>query len=279
MDASDQQTERNKNQLTELVLPANLMDCFETYRRGEVRKAVLPFNENELSWFLHMMNELRGADDYKDDFDLLFDPMMYTVDHPAWSAPTGLTIELPMLNSVLGESTQVGSEFRRIAEAEIAGLRTLAGIYPDEAITGLARIATAALADTEACIADRKSAIRYLALNASARLEDYWAADDSLWQKAGNRTVTLPDVVAEVKDLMLKRGSGEGGILKEDLVCYSEDEVKLFAFGANRFLLSGKTKHLAICGRCQERIQKWIELVRNAEDCAMADGSGSASQA
>ncbi len=62
-----------------------------------MRKAAISFNDNQLSWFLHMMNELRGVADQKADFDVLFDPAMYMVNHRAWGAPPGLVIELPAL--------------------------------------------------------------------------------------------------------------------------------------------------------------------------------------
>src|SRR5664279_5218663 len=78
MDALDRQIKEYGEELTELLLPANLMDCFESFRRKQVGEAALPFHENELSWFLHLMNEFRGADDQKEDLTLLFDPMMYT---------------------------------------------------------------------------------------------------------------------------------------------------------------------------------------------------------
>ncbi len=76
MDALTQQLERHKRSLEDFILPATLMDCFEHHRRREMRKAATAFNDNELSWFLQMMNELRGVADHKDDFDVLFDPVM-----------------------------------------------------------------------------------------------------------------------------------------------------------------------------------------------------------
>ena len=255
MDTLDLEIDYYKNQLTELVLPATLMDCFEVFRRAALRKAAQAFNEKELSWLLLTMNEFRGADDRKEGFDLLFDPLMYTVDHPAWSAPPGTVIELPVLNSGLYERAGRGTRFRAIADSELTALSVLTDGYPDEAVIGLAEMAAAALADSGAGIQNRKSAISYLALNASARIEDYWAEDDSLWRKAGTRLVVMPDVVADLKAVMIRNGRGEEAILESDLTCYSEDEVRCFAFHAGKFLLSGKSKHLALCGRCQERIQ------------------------
>ena len=132
MDTLDLEIDYYKNQLTELVLPATLMDCFEVFRRAALRKAAQTFNEKELSWLLLTMNEFRGADDRKEGFDLLFDPLMYTVDHPAWSAPPGTVIELPVLNSGLYERAGRGTRFRAIADSELTALSVLTDGYPDE---------------------------------------------------------------------------------------------------------------------------------------------------
>ena len=273
MDALAKEVERMASELDQYLLPGNLMDCFEIYRHGQMRKASANFNDNQLSWFLHMLNELRGTADRKDDFDLMFDPLMYMAHHPAWTAPPGLKIALPPLNTEVLKQAEPGSRFREIAESEVARLRTLADTYPDDAIIGLACIAAAAYLDKDAAISDRRSSIRYLAINASAKLEDYWAADDSLWLRTGNRIAILDDVVAEIKEKLLRDGIANGEEVKaNDLVCYNEDEIKFFAFNADKFLLSGKTRHLALCGVCQEAIALWIEKARYAEERMLAAG-------
>ena len=91
--------------------------------------------------------------------------------------------------------------------------------------------------------------------------------------------MVMPDVVADLKAVMIRNGRGEDAILESDLICYSEDEVRCFAFHAGKFLLSGKSKHLALCGRCQERIQGWIEFARGAEQRAREYGSDFIAQA
>lgn len=272
MDVLLEELEQYTRALDEFILPGTLMDCFEYHRRREMRNAATAFNDNQLSWFLHMMNELRGVADRKDDFDMLFDPVMYMVDHSAWTAPPGLTIDLPALNIQVLEHADAGSPFVSIAQDEIARLRTLAETYPDEAIIGLANVAAAAYVDAGSTFADRRSAIRYLAVNTSAKLEDYWAADDSLWIAAGNRMVQLSDVVAEQKGQILR--DQESAITEHDLVCYSEDQIKHFAFNPDKFLLSGKTRHMPLCGYCQERIARWIEYVRKTEENLLAARDG-----
>ncbi len=241
-----------------------------------MRQASASFNDNELSWFLDMLNQLRGVADRQDDFDLLFDPMMYTENSYAWDAPPGLAIDLPVLNSRLAALPFVTNEFRKIADEEIAHFRTLADTYPNEAICGLALLAAAALVDCEPGISDRRTAIRYLALNASARLEDYWAEDDTLWTSAGPRVVKLPDLFLEQKE-SLRRGSLEaihGPLTEVDLTCYTDEEVKRYAFNPDKFLMSGKTKHMPVCGYCQERVAKWVNFAKDAEERMMAQFGG-----
>ena len=199
---------------------------------------------------------------------MLFDPVMYMEDHSAWTDPPGLTIRLPALNTQVLERVGANSVFRAIAENKVLRLTVSADSHPDKAIVVLANIAIAAYVDQDAVIDDLPSAIRYLAINASARLEDYWVADDSLWSKAGNRTVSLPDVVAGQKSAILQGRASvfNTPLTQEDLVCYSDQEIKHFAFSPNRFLLSRKFIHMALCGLCQRQIARWIEYVINAKE-------------
>ncbi len=276
MDALDHQLTQYSPALEDLILPGTLIDCYEQHRRRLMRQASACFNDNELSWFLDMLNQLRGVADRQDDFDLLFDPMMYTENSYAWDAPPGLAIELPVLNSQLAAAPFVMDKFRKMAEDEIARFRTLAETYPDEAICGLALLAAAALVDCDPGITDRRSAIRYLALNASARLEDYWAEDDTLWKSAGPRVVKLPDLFLEKKE-SLRRGALEsvhGPLTEMDLTCYTDEKVKHYAFNPDKFLMSGKTKHMPVCGFCQERVAKWVSFAKDAEERMMTQCGG-----
>ena len=280
MDVLAEHLEHYNRSVEEFILPRTLMDCFEYHRRRQMRKAAAAFNDNELSWFLQLMNELRGVADRKDDFDLLFDPVMYMVDHPAWAAPPGVLIELPPLNTAVLDRAEVGSIFQVIAQDEVARLRTLAESYPDDALIGLANVAAAAFADVQAVISDRRSAIRYLAVNASAKLEDYWATDDRPWHEAGDRIVELPDVVAEQKEQILrdKAATTQATVTEADLVCYTEEQIKHFAFNPDKFLLSGKTRHMPLCGSCQGKIAHWIEYVRKIEERMLSERDGWMSQ-
>lgn len=69
MDVFTQQLAQYIEPLEDFALAGTLMDCFEYHRRREMRQAAATFTDKELSWFLHMMNELRGVADRKEDFD------------------------------------------------------------------------------------------------------------------------------------------------------------------------------------------------------------------
>src|SRR5215469_7654005 len=86
-------------QLNEFILPSSLMESFDLYREEAVKRAARGFEDAQLSWFLDMLNRFRGPDDRKDSLVDIFDPGMYTCDHPAWDAAPGIQIEMPALTS------------------------------------------------------------------------------------------------------------------------------------------------------------------------------------
>src|SRR5581483_5089118 len=135
----------------------------------------------------------------KDSLLEVFDPGMYTANHPAWEAAPGTEIELPALTSDVAGSAVDDSEFAEIAREEIRDFRKLARSFADEEILGLAKIARSALADQGKPVAGREEAIHYLALNSSALLEDLWAEDDTLWVKAPSRRIHFEDMTAKRK--------------------------------------------------------------------------------
>jgi hypothetical protein len=69
---------------------------------------------------------------------------------------------------------------------------------------------------------------RYLALNASAQMEDLWVADATEWQEAPVRRIEFPDMVAHRREQLL-RGQLAPALKKEDFLCYSDNEVGSFA--------------------------------------------------
>jgi len=155
------------------------------------------------------------------------------------------------------------SEFAEIAREEIRDFRELARPFADEEIVGLLNIARAALADQRKSVEVREDALRYLALNASALLEDLWAEDDTLWVKAASRRIHFEDMVARRKAELLTAASARPPFEEKDFACCTDDEIRAFAFDVRKLFLTERAKHLAICSRCQRRLEYWAGLVEN----------------
>jgi hypothetical protein len=237
------------------------MESFDAYRQEAVKDAARPFNHAQLSWFLDMLNRFRGPDDRKDSLLDIFDPEMYTCDHPAWEAAPGTRIEMPALTSDVAKLVDKDSEFAEIAREEIDEFRDHADTYADEEIIGLAKIARAALVDQGRAFRGREDAIRYLALNGSAALEDLWAYDDTLWKNAPARYIEFTDMVAKRKADLMSDASLRSSFDEGDFTCYSEEDIRRFAFDIRSLFLSNRAKHLAICTRCQTRLGSWTRLL------------------
>jgi hypothetical protein len=250
-------------ELNRFQLPSSLMESFDAWREDATGAASREFSPSQLSWFLDLLNRFRGPEDRKDSLLEIFDPGMYTADHPAWEAAPGTMIELPALTSDVAGIASGDSEFAEIAREEIRDFRALARPFADEEIVGLAKIARTALADQRKPVGGREDAVRYLALNASALLEDLWAQDDTLWVKAPNRRVHFDDMVGRRKAQLLTAASAQTPFEDKDFACYTDDEIRAFAFDVRKLFLTERAKHLAICSRCQRRLEYWSGLVEN----------------
>ena len=262
-------------QLNEFTLPSCLMESFDAYREEVVNDAAKPFNRAQLSWFLDVLNRFRGPDDRKDSLLDIFDPGMYTCDHPAWEAAPGTRIEMPALTSDVAKFVDKDSEFAEVAREEINEFRDHADTYADEEIISLAKIARAALVDQGRTFRGREDPIRYLALNASAALEDLWAYDDTLWKNAPARHIEFTDMVAKRKADLLSDTSFRSSFGEGDFTCYSEEDIRRFAFDIRSLFLTNRAKHLAICARCQTRLESWTRLVEKF-DQSMSTRNGRA---
>jgi hypothetical protein len=186
---------------------------------------------------------------------------MYTSNHAAWEAAPGTRIEMPALTSVVAKLVDKDSEFAEIAREEINEFRDHADTYADDEIIGLANIARSALADQGRSFPGREDAIRYLALNGSAALEDLWAYDDTPWRNAPQRRIEFTDMVAKRKAELLSNASLRSSFEEGDFACYSEEEIRRFAFDIRSLFLINRAKHLAICTRCQGRLASWTRMV------------------
>ena len=141
---------------------------------------------------------------------------------------------------------------------------------------GLARIAQAALVDQKTTFHGRQDAIRYLALNASALLEDLWAEDDSLWLNAPARQIEFEDMLAKRQADLRRRGASLPVFEEKDFTCYAEDEIRAFAFDVRTLLVTGRARHLAICPRCQRRLEYWTGLIERIDRAAPESDRGDA---
>jgi len=148
-------------------------------------------------------------------------------------------------------------------------VRQHADMYDDRELLGLARIARASLADHGRAFHDRDDAIKYLALNASVRLEDLWALDDTLWTRAPMRHIEFDDMVAKRKVNLMATSVAPVQFSETDFACYTEDEFRAFAFDMRSFFLMNRTKHLTICSRCQNRLKYWANLVDKFDQAAI----------
>jgi len=255
-------------ELNRFQLPSSLMESFDSWREDAAAAASREFSPSQLSWFLDLLNRFRGPEDRKDSLIEIFDPGMYTANHPAWEAAPGTEVELPALTSEVAGIAAVDSEFAEIAREEIRNFCALARSFADEEIVGLAKIARAALADQRKPVGGREDAIRYLALNSSALLEDVWAQDDTLWVKAPIRRIHFEDMVARRKAELLTAASVRPPFEERDFACYTDDEIRAFAFDVRKLFLTERAKHLAICSRCQQRLEYWSGLVESFDRVA-----------
>ena len=250
-------------ELNRFQLPSSLMESFDAWRDEAAQAVCREFSPSQLNWFLDLLNRFRGPEDRKDSLLEVFDPGMYTSNHPAWEAAPGTEIDLLALTSEVAATAGGDSEFAEIAREEIRDFRKLARSFADEEIVGLAKIARAALADQGKSYQGREDAVRYLALNSSALLEDLWALDDTLWAKAPSRRLHFDDMVAKRKAELLAAESARPAFQEKDFACYTEDEIRAYAFDVRKLFLTERAKHLAICSRCQRRLEYWSGLVEN----------------
>jgi hypothetical protein len=267
----DERVERLQAAVSQYAAIALVADCvplqngtsFDAYRPDSLRTASKEFTSSQLNWYLDLLNRFRGPDDRKCSLLDVFDPEMCTVNHPAWEAAPGTEIELPALTSDVPGIAGEDSEFAEIARGEIRDFRELAGTFAAEEIMGLAKIARAALADQGKSIGGIEDAIRYLALNSSARLEDLWADDDTLWLKGPSRRIHFDDMVDRRKADLLAAASARPLFEEKDFACYTNDEIRAFAFDLRKLILTERAMHLAICSRCRRRLEHWIGLAEN----------------
>jgi hypothetical protein len=260
MEAPETNIRRMIRELNQYILPTTLMESFDAYREEAYKETIRSIAPSTLAWFLDMLNRYRGPEDRKESLLEVFDPSMFTVNHPAWERPPGTAIDLPALTSDIAARAARGSELAEIAASEVRQFREHADTYDDGELMELGEIAIAGLADAGRIFRGRKDVMRYLALNASTEMEDLWATDDSAWTNAPARHVEFPDMLERRKEQLLE-GKSTLSMREADFSCYSDDEVRSFAFDMRSLFIHDCARHLAICTRCQTRLKSWTKLL------------------
>jgi hypothetical protein len=198
-----------------------------------------------------MLNRYRGPEGRKESLLEVFDPSMFTVNHPARETPPGTAIDLAALTSDISTRADRDSEFADVARSEIRQFWEHAGTYDDAELMELGKIAIAGLADTGRTFRDREDVLRYLALNASTEMEDI---------NAPGRHIQFPDMLERRKEQLLT-WKGTPRMREEDFCCYSDDEVRSFALDMRTLFIHDRARHLAVCTRCQTRLESWTKLL------------------
>jgi hypothetical protein len=261
MEAPETNVQQMSQELNQYILPSTLMESFDAYREAAYKEVIRSIAPSSLAWFLDILNQYRGPEDRKDSLLEVFDPSMFTVDHPAWQTPPGTAIELPALTSEIAARADRGSEIAEVARGEVRRFWEHADTYDDAELMELGEVAIAGLADPGRTFRDREDVIRYLALNASAEMEDLWATDDTPWAYAPARHIEFPDMVERGKEQLLA-GKGTPRMREEDFCCYSDNEVRSFALDMRSLFVHDRARHPAVCTRCQTRLRSWTKLLR-----------------
>jgi hypothetical protein len=262
MNDSTTEIQQMIQKLNQYILPGTLMESFDAYREEAYRQAVSSIPKTTVAWFLDMLNRFRGPEDRKESLLKVFDPSMFTVNHPAWETPPGTVIDLPALTSEVAANAKKDSEMAEISREEIRRFREHADTYYDEELMQLGSIAIAGLADQGRTFQNREAVLHYLALNASTGMEDLWAGDDTDWLEAPTRHIEFPDMVARRREQLLS-GEGPANLRERDFACYSDDEVRAFALNMWNLFLHDRARHLVICSRCRSRLGSWTKLLRD----------------
>lgn len=257
--------EKMIQELNQYILPSTLMECFDAYRDEKYREAIKTIPEATLAWFLDMLNRYRGSEDKKESLLEVFDPSMYTENHPAWESPPGTVIELPALTSEVVALAEKESVLAEVARDEIRQFRDHADSYDDEELMQLGEIAKAGLADQKKVFETREEIICYLALNAGARIEDLWVADATEWLEAPLRKIKFPDMVLRRREQML-HGQLAPALKENDFVCYTDKEVRSFACDLRSLFLHDRSRHLVICTGCQKRLEAWTKIISDFDN-------------
>jgi hypothetical protein len=91
-------------------------------------------------------------------------------------------------------------------------------------------------------------------------MEDLWATDDTALTSAPARHIEFPDMLERRKQ-QLRAGNGTPRMREEEFCCYSDDGVRSFALDMRSLFIHDCARHLAVCTRCQARLESWTKLL------------------
>lgn len=91
------------------------------------------------------------------------------------------------------------------------------------------------------------------------------------------RQIEFEDMLRKRQTELRRRGATRPAFEEKDFACYSADEIRVFAFDIRKLLLTGRARHLAICSRCQRRLEYWAGLVEKFDQATpVHDGKADA---
>jgi hypothetical protein len=175
--------------------------------------------------------------------------------HESDTAAAGREITLtPLPSQIAAAMCSHESTFMSLIAQETAKLMNATSHFTDAQVAHLGEIAMAGFVDVVE-ISNREAVLAYIAANTSEILEMYIKTNPAILSVAPARTIQMPDMVTMVKDQLLYLSSTAGiPIEPAELECLSPSEIELFAGNQTAMLLSGRSRHMAICPTCLKKL-------------------------
>jgi hypothetical protein len=67
--------------------------------------------------------------------------------------------------------------------------------------------------------------------------------------------------MVERRKEQLRVGKDTPPMREKDFCCYSDDEVRGYALDMRTLFIHDRARHLAVCTRCQTRLESWTKLL------------------
>jgi len=269
----EQNSDTFLQQLDDLMLPASLEEAFEAYRFDLLRKVCESQNENQLSWYLHEINQLHADAEPAPSFSETFDPFLRLHHGTSHCPPSTLIVLPPLPSTIVRGGIILPSALLGIVEGDIFALGSRLEMYEEAEVNMLARIATAALVD-QRDFSDRKSAIEYIATNASQKLKQSLLSDQSFWSSVPRRQVEFPDMVSERRKQLASCDLFNPPLSENELECFADEEIREQTRDIRVMALSPKIRHLSFCRSCLNKFARWQTDLARFHQLAENSSSG-----